>query len=1179
MGKFLRSAAVAAVLTAFMVALPMAASTPATAAAPAAATFNPNLLLKGSNGAGEPSIRTDDKGQSFVIGPIGVPAGCKAFRVTHDGSNSDFLGFPDHTAGGGDCDWALGPKETSPTTMPSPATDNVLAYSSLTLGNITVGKSDDGGATFGPPNVASTQAALDDRMWQAADPQLNAAGLDDMFMTYHDLNTDDIQMSISVDGGQTYGQGSPIINNTDVPPGQWAGSCPAAGCIVAPLGVGAGNELGNIVARRDPTSHQLTLYSIFTTPNDQNDNILGPGGQNRVYEAVGTVTDTLGGTPAMISWRNYEIWHGPLGARYDRIFPVTAVDSAGHVYAIFTDGKNTLVKSSVDGTSWSPSVAPTAIPNPAGVNTTVFPWAQAGKDGIVDVVFYGATGGAAGDNTDHNALWNVYMAQTVDGGNNWGVFQASDHQIHKGIICTGGTNCSTSDRVLLDFFQVSIDPTNGAADITYTDDHSSPGNPVLYFTRQCTGASATTGNALVNDCKAPSPPPPPPPGSTCPGPQIVDFTGDAPNSFPGGDGANADNFDIVNASFATSGSNLQITLTIKNLTAPPPPANLSGAYWAVYWDFGGNHYIAEAVGTAVDQTVMYSAGTYDGNNADATGPPAGTGTTITGSFNSGPNGTIVFNVPFSAVGDPSNGSTLTNLYADTHGAVLPPALAGGVYWTAPADTAPDSSFSKDKNGNLVTYKVGQTCPPPTSADLSVTKTASSSSVNRGGQLTYTITAHNAGPNSALNAQVTDTLPSDVTFVSDSTTQGSCSGTTTVTCGLGTLASGSTATVTIRVTVKSSTTASSISNTASVSSDTPDPSSGNNQSTVTTTVNQPTSGSADVSVMKTDSPDPATPGGPLTYTIAVSNSSPDAAQTVQMTDTLPSGVTFASDSTTQGTCTGTSTVTCDLGTINSSSTVTVTINVTVNPDAPSSISNTASASSSTSDPNTDNNSSTATTTVTQGTRPPGFSSISSNFNGTAIKGGNCIWFNSVIKLVGTLPSSQRTISFKNSTIQFAANGQQYNLSVPDSTITFDPNTSTASVSYTSGWTETEPMTGENVFLDGLMYKVPSGGLPGGIKPVTWSGTFSENGGPVQLNWQWAAAVYTSSACPASNPASAGYYNGLGVKPLHSNSGDAYPNGDQAGTPEHIKPNVTGGATGGGSSNYTGGYSGTAQIGLS
>src|SRR6266550_6397257 len=83
------------------------------AAAPPAATFNVNLVLTGSSSAAEPSIRTDRFGRSFVIAPIGVPAGCKAFRVTHDGSASSFLGFPDHTAGGGDCDWAIGPQETA----------------------------------------------------------------------------------------------------------------------------------------------------------------------------------------------------------------------------------------------------------------------------------------------------------------------------------------------------------------------------------------------------------------------------------------------------------------------------------------------------------------------------------------------------------------------------------------------------------------------------------------------------------------------------------------------------------------------------------------------------------------------------------------------------------------------------------------------------------------------------------------------------------------------------------------------------------------------------------------------------------------------------------------------------------------------------------------------------------
>src|SRR6266487_1694490 len=288
-------------------ALPFAIGGPALAAKPSGATFNPNLLLQGSSNTAEPSIRTDRFGHSFVIGPTGVPAGCKAWRVAHNGSSATYIGQPDHTAGGGDCDWAIGPQETSSTISPAP-TDDDLAYSSLTLANITTGKSDDGGNTFGPPNVYSQQVGGDDRMWMAADPRLNSGGFADIFMTYHDVSgPEDIQMGVSIDGGFSYVQNAPIINNNDVPVGQWQG----AGLNVA----GAGNELGNIVARR--TAAGLTLYSIFETPDSATDNtnqaIAGTANYNRVYEAVGTVAvDTA---PPVISWRNYEIYHGPLGAQ------------------------------------------------------------------------------------------------------------------------------------------------------------------------------------------------------------------------------------------------------------------------------------------------------------------------------------------------------------------------------------------------------------------------------------------------------------------------------------------------------------------------------------------------------------------------------------------------------------------------------------------------------------------------------------------------------------------------------------------------------------------------------------------------------------------------------------------------------------------------------------------------
>src|SRR5436309_11318145 len=260
MGNRVRASIALAAVTALLGAMSIFASAPAGAAPPPTATFNPNLLLKGSSSAAEPSIRTDKFGRSFVIAPTGVPAGCKAFRVTHAGSSSTFLGFPDHTAGGGDCDWAIGPQETASLPGFGTPSDNDLAYSSLTLANITTGKSKDGGTTFGPPNPFSQQVAGDDRMWMTADPKLNNLEFADVYMIYHDVEVIDIQLGVSRDGGQTYVQSGPIINNADVPPSQWQGS------LNSPPGP-AGNGLGNIVGRRDPVTGVLTLYSIFVTPD------------------------------------------------------------------------------------------------------------------------------------------------------------------------------------------------------------------------------------------------------------------------------------------------------------------------------------------------------------------------------------------------------------------------------------------------------------------------------------------------------------------------------------------------------------------------------------------------------------------------------------------------------------------------------------------------------------------------------------------------------------------------------------------------------------------------------------------------------------------------------------------------------------------------------------------------
>ena len=88
---------------------------------------------------------------------------------------------------------------------------------------------------------------------------------------------------------------------------------------------------------------------------------------------------------------------------------------------------------------------------------------------------------------------------------------------------------------------------------------------------------------------------------------------------------------------------------------------------------------------------------------------------------------------------------------------------------------------------------------PTEADLSITKADSPDPVKRGRTLTYTVTLSNHGPSDATNAVLDDTLPRRMRVLSVATSQGTCSrAARLITCSVGTLTSGSSASVTIEV---------------------------------------------------------------------------------------------------------------------------------------------------------------------------------------------------------------------------------------------------------------------------------------------------------------------------------------------------------------------------------------------
>ncbi len=237
-------------------------------------------------------------------------------------------------------------------------------------------------------------------------------------------------------------------------------------------------------------------------------------------------------------------------------------------------------------------------------------------------------------------------------------------------------------------------------------------------------------------------------------------------------------------------------------------------------------------------------------------------------------------------------------------------------------------------------------PVGSSADLAIVKTGPATAVP-GTNIVYTLVVTNNGPSDAAGVVVADPTPTNLTFVPGG---GACG--TGFPCSLGSLASGAAATLTVTFHIPAGYTAPSpIPNTASVSATTPDPNPANNAASVSTSV------AADVSVTKTIEGGPLVVGQVFTYRIVVTNHGPSTATGIVLTDPLPSTVTFSSVSTTQGSCSGTSTVTCAIGTLVNGASATVLVQVLPRLTAIS-VTNTATVAGNEFDPDGTNNVSTA-----------------------------------------------------------------------------------------------------------------------------------------------------------------------------------------------------------------------------
>ncbi len=244
------------------------------------------------------------------------------------------------------------------------------------------------------------------------------------------------------------------------------------------------------------------------------------------------------------------------------------------------------------------------------------------------------------------------------------------------------------------------------------------------------------------------------------------------------------------------------------------------------------------------------------------------------------------------------------------------------------------------------------------ADVAVTKSSPNNfPVASGQQVTYYLDFANLGPAAAANVALADVVPAQITGVSWSCTSG-CSGTgNSISINLGTLAAGATGRVTVTGTAQTSVDREDFTNTATITTSTPETNTTNNQSSVPGAV-----WTTDLQIVKLAAPQVAA-GATFTATLSYKNNGPAPADASQLTDTLPAGVSFVSSNPAPSSQSG-QTMSWNLGTLADQATGTIDLVLRTDPALANNttVTNQSQISTTTSDRTSSNNTSSAQTLV-------------------------------------------------------------------------------------------------------------------------------------------------------------------------------------------------------------------------
>ena len=451
-----------------------ATAVPSTGAADTTAAYGPFGFVTEGMGTGaqygEPSMIWAPDGKHGVICTPGSDAagnGTVQYWWTANAGRTFHHSESTAPNGGGDCDVDYLP-------------GGVAISADLEISDSYIQQSNDWGKTWTGVGTAGVEQ---DRQWFA-----HSADGRTLYLVYHDFAAE----------AEWFAKGTynPQTRAVSWPQSSCCNSAQSADQVSAPgvaptqahgttslIDEGGNTFSGPLLVDPSDRSSQR-LYVIYSISDAQSN--LNPG------DAVPPYGPTRGVVVAYSSdggatWTSHYAVHAPQNPNgaseptEGAIFPWGSVDADGTVYVVYnsTDGQvadhfhQYYVYSKDHGASWSKPIRLDTLGNNKGA--AIYANSDAAGHGLLDVVWYQTDNGTP-SSTDKSVLWTPHFAQVTgaSSGHPHVVQQAlSKVPNHRGGICLQGILCGigpgSSDRSLLDYFQVSINPKTGLAGIAYAD--------------------------------------------------------------------------------------------------------------------------------------------------------------------------------------------------------------------------------------------------------------------------------------------------------------------------------------------------------------------------------------------------------------------------------------------------------------------------------------------------------------------------------------------------------------------------------------------------------------------------------------------------------------------------------------------------------------------------------------